>query len=335
MNRSQVVPLVLLMLLGLILVGGGASFTRGLQSGSAKAAGDYAEGTVTSTVYVTVYTHTTSVSYTTTTTTYSVTLLTVETTSTTTSVTATYVSTSSESITLLTTATAYSTSWFTEAMSSTVTVTERSTVFSPTVIVPTTEVTKASTTIYSPTVTLTSITSTETTSTITSTLIVTTIAHSAVTTVTSTTRVVTTLLEGAYRPCFIASAAYGSELARPVQSLRQFRDGRIQATYAGEKFMSIFNAFYYCFSPTIARSIASSWLARTTVRLLIYPLLSILQTGSATFDAFDSAPEVEAVVVGILCSGLLGIAYVAPIALGVRFLLRGDRRRRPTSEWIQ
>lgn len=283
--------------------------------------------TSTVTTSVTTYAHTTSVSYTTTTTTYSLTTYTVETTSTTTSVTATYSSTSWESITLLTTATVQSTSWFTETSSTTATQVYTSTLFSPTVTAPTTKVTSASTTVYSPTVTLTSTTSTGTTTSITSTQVTTTTIYSPTVTLTSTTRVVTTIIPPeAFRRCVIASAAYGSEFAEPVQSLREFRDQQIKSSFAGAEFVKTFERFYYSFSPAVASVVASSQPIATIVRLVLYPLLSILQASSAIFCVIDFVPEIGTVVVGVFSSALLGVVYVTPSALGTRYFLKRRRR---------
>jgi len=283
--------------------------------------------TSTVTISVTIYTQTTSVSYTTTTTTYSLTIHTVETTSTTTSVTATYSSTSWESITLLTTATVQSTSWFTETSSTTVAQIYTSTLFSPTVTVPTTKVTSASTTVYSPTVTLTSTTSVGTTTSITSTQVTTTTIDSPTVTLTSTTRVVTTIIPPeVFRRCVIASAAHESEFAEPVQSLREFRDQQIKSSFAGAEFLKTFERFYYSFSPTVASAVASSQPTATIVRLVLYPLLSILRVSSAVFLAFDFVPEVGTVVAGVFSGALLGVMYLVPSALSIQYLLKRKRR---------
>jgi len=269
------------------------------------------------------YTYTTSTSYTTTTTTYKLTLVTIETTSTTTSVTATYVSTSWESISLQTTSTVLSISWFSETTSTTMTTVQTSTVFSPTITVPTTTTTGITTTIYSPTVTLTSTTHTGTTTTTTSTILTTTTAYSPTVTLTSTTTTLTTAFQiEALRPCIIASAAYGSELAEPVQSLREFRDHKVQSTFAGAEFMKVFNSFYYSFSPKVASIVASSQFVAAPVRLLLYPLIHILQTSSTIFGALTSAPDVGVIVAGVFSSALLGIVYITPTALGIQYLLK-------------
>jgi len=266
------------------------------------------------------YTYTTSTSFTTMTTTYTVSLVSVETTSTTTSVTATYVSTSWESVTTLTTATAISISWFSETTSTTTTATQVSTIFSPTVTMPTTTTARANITLYSPTVTLTSTALTETSTTTTSTSATTTTSYSPTVTLTSTATTFTTFLP--IRPCIIASAAYGSELAPEVQSLRVFRDMKVLSTFAGAQFMNIFNAFYYSFSPTVASTVASSLALTAVVRVLLYPLVWVLQASSLVFSTLALAPEVGIVVTGVFGGALFGVIYVAPPVLGISYTIK-------------
>lgn len=56
--------------------------------------------------------------------------------------------------------------------------------------------------------------------------------------------------------CVIATAAYGSELATPVQLLRSFRDNKIQATHVGSMFMKAFNRWYYGWAPSVSKRIS-------------------------------------------------------------------------------
>jgi len=280
------------------------------------------------TYWTTTYTYTTSTSWTITTTTYTLTIGSVLTTSTTTSITVTLVSTSWESVTTLTTATVWSTSWSSETTSTTTTSTQVSTILSPTVTMPTTTTTGTVTTAYSPTVALTSTSLTETTTTTTSTTATTATCYSPTVTLTSTATTFTTFLP--IRPCIIASAAYGSELAPEVQSLRTFRDWKVLSTFAGTQFMKAFNAFYYSFSPTVATMVASAPVVTALVRILLYPLIWILQVSSMIFDTLAFAPELGMVTAGLFAGALLGVAYIAPSVVGAKCLIkkrRGDVRR--------
>jgi len=268
------------------------------------------------------YTYTTSTSYTTTTSTYQLTYVTVLTTSTTTSVTATSVSTTWEGLTVLSTATVQSISYITQTTSTTLTVTQVSTIFSPTVTVPTTVKTGANTTVYSPTVTMTSTTSMGATTTTTSTFLTSTTVYSPTVTMTTTTTSVTTALPLgiSLRPCIIASAAYGSELAEPVQALRQFRDYDVRSTFAGSEFMKTFNSFYYSFSPAVASVVASSQAVAAPVRVLLYPLIGALQYASMVSRLFKFAPEMGVIMAGLFSSAVIGLVYVTPLLVVLRFL---------------
>ncbi len=275
------------------------------------------------TYFTTTYSTTTSTSWTTTTTTVTYTVVSGETTSTTTSTTVTAVSVTWQSITLLTSTTYVSTSMFTQTTSTTLTTTQNITVFSPTVSVPTTTNVGVSTTIYSPVVTVTSTTLTQTTTTTTSTIPTTTTLYSPTVTVTSSTTTVTTILPiPAIRPCIIASAAYGSELAAPVQFLREFRNNDVLSTFAGARFMDVFNSFYYSFSPAVASVVASSPVLKEVVRALIYPLISVLGVSSILFNGLSYSPEIGMIIAGILASALIGVVYITPPVVVIRYLTK-------------
>jgi len=277
---------------------------------------------ITSSTYVIPsYTYTTATSLTTTTNTYKLTTVSTETTSTTTSSTVTVFSTSWQSVTAPTTTTLVSLSLFSETTSTTATVTQSSTVFSPTVSVPTTTTIAVGTTIYSPTITVTSTSLAETSTTTTSSTTTTAIVYSPTVTVTSTSTTLTTALPlGALRPCVIASAAYGSELAGPVQFLREFRNEEVLSTFAGSQFMKAFNMFYYSFSPAVASMILQSPVLAQVVRTLVYPLIGSLEASSSIFRMLMFAPELGIVLVGIFGSALLGIVYLTPTVIAIRFL---------------
>ncbi len=286
--------------------------------------------TVTLTVTATTYSSTTSMSYTTSTETRSTTVSTTQTTSTTTTVTATYTSTSRESITFLTTTTVLSTLQLTETTSTTVTATQTSTLFSQTTTIAKTTLVYSDTTVYSPIEILTSTKPTTTTTTITSTFETTSTVYSPTVILTTVTQITTTITAPGARSCIIASAAYGSDIAEPVQSLREFRDKRILPTLAGAQFMKVFDSFYYSFSPAVASIIVSSPPTATIVRQLLYPLICILHAASAIPNMPTPPSEFSVVIVGLISSASLGITYATPV-LVIHWALRGKSFRKSSA----
>jgi len=112
--------------------------------------------------------------------------------------------------------------------------------------------------------------------------------------------------------CIIATATYGSELTPEVQFLRGFRDNTVYSTYAGSNFMTIFNEFYYSFSPQVAQVIAGNEALRGVMKIVLYPLLGILHLSYNTFTLFRFIPELAIVLAGLVSSSLIGLVYFTP-----------------------
>jgi hypothetical protein len=110
--------------------------------------------------------------------------------------------------------------------------------------------------------------------------------------------------------CLIATASYGSAFAPQVQFLRDFRDQKIDRTFAGYSFMTAFNLWYYSFSPAVAGTIDVSPQLQSVMQILLYPLIMILQLSASVFDAFSFQPELAAVIAGLVATALLGIVYL-------------------------
>ena len=89
--------------------------------------------------------------------------------------------------------------------------------------------------------------------------------------------------------------------------------------------MKIFNTFYYSFSPTVASTVASSPALTAVVRVLLYPLVWILQASWSIFSALALAPEVGIVVTGVFGGALFGVIYVAPPVLGISYTIKKKR----------
>lgn len=69
--------------------------------------------------------------------------------------------------------------------------------------------------------------------------------------------------------CFIATAAYGSDMAPEVQALREFRDRHLLTHAPGRAFV----AFYYRHSPALAEAIRPHNGARAVVRAVLRPVV--------------------------------------------------------------
>ena len=70
--------------------------------------------------------------------------------------------------------------------------------------------------------------------------------------------------------CFIATAAFGSPLAKEIEILRQFRDRILLEFSAGRKFV----AWYYSHSPVVADYIKKHSALKIIVRTTLYPLIA-------------------------------------------------------------
>lgn len=71
--------------------------------------------------------------------------------------------------------------------------------------------------------------------------------------------------------CFIATAAYGSELAPEIKVLREFRDVHLSQTAGGRAFIR----FYYKYSPQWASGIRDNELIRAVVRSFLGPMIGM------------------------------------------------------------
>ncbi len=71
--------------------------------------------------------------------------------------------------------------------------------------------------------------------------------------------------------CFIATAAYGTELTGKIEVLRFFRDAHLLSNSVGQAFVSA----YYEYSPPVAAYIKERGWLRATVRVLLLPLVGL------------------------------------------------------------
>ena len=113
--------------------------------------------------------------------------------------------------------------------------------------------------------------------------------------------------------CFIATATYGSEIAPEVALLRYFRDAQVLRTSAGRSFMQAFNAFYYSFSPQVASFISANGIVRSSMKVILYPLIGTLFFSSKIFQILSFNPELSITISGIIAALGIGAVYIGPI----------------------
>lgn len=113
--------------------------------------------------------------------------------------------------------------------------------------------------------------------------------------------------------CLIATAAYGSELAPQVQTLREVRDNTLMSTVSGTAFMTGFNQLYYSFSPTIADMERDNPLFKDAVRAIITPMIFTL----SVMGLAEEGSEFQVVGLGISVIALnLGMYVAIPAVVG-------------------
>ena len=115
--------------------------------------------------------------------------------------------------------------------------------------------------------------------------------------------------EGDTGGCLIATAAFDSELALQIQSLRETRDNVVMQTQSGKAFMTTFNQFYYLFSPTIADLERENLVFKSVVKATIFPLITSL----SILNYLDIDSEIEMLGYGISIILLnIGMYFAVP-----------------------
>lgn len=109
--------------------------------------------------------------------------------------------------------------------------------------------------------------------------------------------------------CIIATASFGSPMAKEVQMLREIRDNQLLKTESGTAFMGGFNQFYYSFAPTVAGWEHENPVFKEVVKTVITPLITSMSL--LNYVSMDS--EVEVLTYGISMILLnLGMYFAAP-----------------------
>jgi hypothetical protein len=155
--------------------------------------------------------------------------------------------------------------------------------------------------------------STTTTTTTTVTQIGTT--QLVATTSARTTVTITTAITPGTRQCIIASVAYASPIASEVQFLRELRDEAILRSFAGKRFMKVFDEFYYSFSPRAAEILEKDSFLQSLTRMLISLLIASLRTAATAVTLLPYNLEFTNVLFGVIASALTGTVYLSPVLI--------------------
>jgi len=118
--------------------------------------------------------------------------------------------------------------------------------------------------------------------------------------------------------CFVATAAYGSEMATEVQQLRELRDNQLMNTASGTTFMGAFNDIYYSFSPLIADYERENPLFKEAVKIAITPMLSSL----SLMESANSESEVISLGLSVIALNLgmyLGVPTIVVVGIKRKF----------------
>ena len=97
--------------------------------------------------------------------------------------------------------------------------------------------------------------------------------------------------------CFIATAVYGTPMAKQVQILREFRDRYLLTNWLGCKFVHLYNKW----SPPVAEYISKDNLLKTAARTVLVPLILIAELLLKT-------TLVQKIIIGCFCLLLLHVA---------------------------
>jgi hypothetical protein len=127
------------------------------------------------------------------------------------------------------------------------------------------------------------------------------------------------------KQCIIATVAHESEYAPEVQLLRTFRDSIVMSTNSGRSFMTLFNRWYYSFSPSVAKMISENQLAKGIVKISLYPLITALRVSTELHSALGSNGELATTMTGVVAASILGLVYAFP-AIVVLSVARRKRR---------
>ena len=164
----------------------------------------------------------------------------------------------------------------------------------------------------------------------------TTEACAAPATTTGTTQTTITIVAPTH--CVIATAAFGSAIAPEVAYMRYVRDELIGSTHLGRTLVDAFNAFYYSWSPLIARIVGSSSFLQAAFRILLLPVALAVYAAALSFvviSGMTGSADAASVFAFLLAASMCVVAYaVLPLVVCLNFVQAMRRtRRNPSWHW--
>jgi hypothetical protein len=127
--------------------------------------------------------------------------------------------------------------------------------------------------------------------------------------------------------CVIATAAFGSEMHPHVESMRNLRNEMATTAFTGRNFVQVFNAWYYSWSPPIAKAISGDEALRQTARLALYPLVGAIGASETTYNLLSFNTELAVTASILTAAAVCGASYISPLILVLAFLPRRLRAR--------
>ncbi|RLF09102.1 MAG: hypothetical protein DRJ98_08645, partial [Thermoprotei archaeon] len=137
--------------------------------------------------------------------------------------------------------------------------------------------------------------------------------------------------------CFIATALRDSDLDSRIALLRSFRSKLASSCHTGSEVTSLLNAWYYSWSPSMAKLIINDEPLRALSRLALYPLLISVAVADEAYRLIGSGGEVSFLCSLLLMGILLGVFYLTPLVIAAAYVLAplGTRHIDLKPQWLK
>jgi hypothetical protein len=141
-------------------------------------------------------------------------------------------------------------------------------------------------------------------------------------------RIIQVVVDDTSSPCVIVTATYGSKLAPEVVFTRHVRDDLIGASATGEVLVKGWNAFYYSWSPQVAKLIGNSEVLRSIFKVLLTPLLGSMHLVALQYQGLAWLNPDLAAVTAFSTAAILSIGiYVILPVVAILFVFKCIRKK--------